>query len=105
MNVRHLRVMILIIMAAPRHLSCSDESGFSSRVKEELTFQVLQVEVFKLPLDLAEQVHQVAPQRQRKLGVLRGSRRYARFKHTSCLRLRPLPLMNGLVRAGFKKAS
>lgn len=41
----------------------------------ELTFQVLYVEVFKLPLDLAEQVHQVAPQRQRKLGVLRGSTR------------------------------
>lgn len=42
----------------------------------ELTFQVLYVEVFKFPLDLAEQVHQVAPQRQRKLGVLQGSKRY-----------------------------
>lgn len=41
----------------------------------ELTFQVLDVEVFKFPLDLAEQVHQIAAQRQRKLGVLQGSRR------------------------------
>lgn len=40
----------------------------------ELTFQVLHVEVFKFPLDLAEQVHQIAAQRQRKLGVLQGSR-------------------------------
>lgn len=39
----------------------------------KLTFQVLYVEVLKFSLDLAEQVHQIAPQRQRKLGVLRGS--------------------------------
>lgn len=43
-------------------------------VLRELTFQVLYVEVFKFPLDLAEQVHQIAPQRQRELGVLRGSK-------------------------------
>lgn len=70
----------------------------------ELTFQVLDVEVFKFPLDLAEQVHQVAPQRQRKLGVLQGSKREVAvtppppppktansmtFLITSCLWLRP----------------
>lgn len=43
-------------------------------LQHELTFQVLYVEVFKFPLDLAEQVHQIAPQRQRKLGVLQGGR-------------------------------
>lgn len=36
----------------------------------ELTFEVFYVEVFKLPLDLTEQVQQIAPQRQRQLGVL-----------------------------------
>lgn len=35
-----------------------------------LTLHVLDVEVLKLPLDLSEQVQQVAPQRQRQLGVL-----------------------------------
>lgn len=43
-------------------------------LQHELTFQVLDVEVFKFPLDLAEQVHQIAPQRQRELGVLQGSK-------------------------------
>lgn len=42
--------------------------------QQELTLQVLHVEVLKLPLDLAEQVHQIAPQGQRKLGVLQGSK-------------------------------
>lgn len=43
----------------------------------ELTFEVFYVEVFKLPLDLTEQVQQIAPQRQRQLGVLErvGKRR------------------------------
>lgn len=44
----------------------------------ELTFEVFYVEVFKLPLDLTEQVQQIAPQRQRQLGVLeRGEKRRA----------------------------
>lgn len=43
-------------------------------LQRELTFQVLYVEVFKFPLDLAEQVEEIAPQGQRKLGVLQGSK-------------------------------
>lgn len=53
----------------------SPAGSMRKKLQWELTFQVLYVEVFKFPLDLAEQVHQVAPQRQRKLGVLQGSKR------------------------------
>lgn len=45
------------------------------RPSRGLTFQVFDVEVFKLPLDLTEQVQQIAPQRQRQLGVLQGDQR------------------------------
>lgn len=82
----------------------SPAGSMRERLLWELTFQVLYVEVFKFPLDLAEQVHQVAPQRQRKLGVLQGSKGEVavtahppsklhiqiRFLFTSCLWLLPL---------------
>lgn len=51
----------------------SPEHGW--RRMQELTFQVFYVEVLEFSLDLAEQVHQIAAQRQRKLGVLQGSKR------------------------------
>lgn len=41
----------------------------------KLTLYVFQVEVFKFPLDLTEQVQQIASQRQRQLGVLEEKNR------------------------------
>lgn len=48
----------------------------------DLTFEVFYVEVFKLPLDLTEQVQQIAPQRQRQLGVLERVEKRRALKKT-----------------------